>query len=445
MEITVWDLVMDIGLVSLLLLIGIILRAKISFLQRIFMPASFIAGILGLALGPNGIDVIPFSALFESYPGVLLAVVFGAIPLGAAKFNFKKASKRIRNMWIYSVFFFLLLYGVGVLISEMVFTPFFNIPVGFGLILGAGFIGGHGSAAAIGQSFEALGWHEATTLGYTSATVGMLVAIVGGMLIIKRGSQKKETSFISRFDELPKELRTGLVPTNARKSMGNITFSPNSVDPLFVHLAFMGLIVMLAYFLQQGLESLMPNINLPLFSFAILIAIALQAVLRITKGDQYVDKNIIDRISGTGADLIVVFGIASINISVVLDYAVPLIILFIIGVIIAYITFRILAPKMFHQHWFENGIFGWGWTTGTLAMGIALLRIVDPELKSTALEDYGIAYLGLIPFEIFTLTFAPMILMAGFGWTYILLALVINVSLIMIAVKRGWLVKKKVV
>jgi len=357
----------------------------------------------------------------------------------------KNASKRIRNMWIYSVFFFLLLYGVGVLASEIVFTPLFDIPVGFGLILGAGFIGGHGSAAAIGQSFEALGWHEATTLGYTSATVGMLVAIVGGMIIIKRGSQKKETSFISRFDELPTELKTGLVPSRSRTSMGNITFSPNSVDPLFGHLAFMGIIVMLAYFLKKGLESLVPNISLPLFSFAILIALALQFLLRKTNGDQYVDKRIIDRISGTAADLIVVFGIASINISVVMDYAVPLIIIFILGIIVAYVTFRILAPKVFHQHWFENGIFGWGWTTGTLAMGIALLRIVDPELKSTALEDYGIAYLGLIPFEIFTLTFAPMILMAGFGWTYVLLALVVNTLLITIAAKRGWLVKKTTV
>ncbi len=68
MEFTLWDVLTDLGLLSLLLLVGMVLRARVIFLQRSFMPASIIAGILGLILGPNGFQIIPFSDFIGTYP-----------------------------------------------------------------------------------------------------------------------------------------------------------------------------------------------------------------------------------------------------------------------------------------------------------------------------------------------------------------------------------------
>ena len=41
--------------------------------------------------------------------------------------------------------------------------------------------------------------------------------------------------------------------------------------------------------------------------------------------------------------------------------------------------------------WFEKAIFTWGWFTGTMAMGIALLRVADPKMRSR----YGLVFTGI--------------------------------------------------
>ncbi|MCV7626399.1 hypothetical protein M3A84_004605, partial [Micrococcus luteus] len=45
-----------------LLAVGTLARAVITPLQTLMIPASVIAGILGLALGPNGLGWLPFSS-----------------------------------------------------------------------------------------------------------------------------------------------------------------------------------------------------------------------------------------------------------------------------------------------------------------------------------------------------------------------------------------------
>ena len=49
-------------------------------------------------------------------------------------------------------------------------------------------------------------------------------------------------------------------------------------------------------------------------------------------------------------------------------------------------------------------------------MGIALLRIVDPENKSNALGDYALAYLIISPIEIGLVTFGPLVISSGYYW-----------------------------
>ena len=71
------------------------------------------------------------------------------------------------------------------------------------------------------------------------------------------------------------------------------------------------------------------------------------------------------------------------------------------------------------HYWFEKAIFTWGWYTGTMAMGIALLRVVDPEMRSRCLEEYALAYLFIAPIEISLVTFAPVAFASGHGWTFV--------------------------
>ena len=121
-------------------------------------------------------------------------------------------------------------------------------------------------------------------------------------------------------------------------------------------------------------------------------------------------------LSGTLTDFLVVFGIASIKLSILIKYALPLALLFGAGIVLSSLLFRLLGPRFFLSFWFEKSLFTWGWITGVTAMGIALLRIVDPDNESCTLDDFGIAYLFVIPIEIGLVTLGPAALLSGHGW-----------------------------
>ena len=82
--------------------------------------------------------------------------------------------------------------------------------------------------------------------------------------------------------------------------------------------------------------------------------------------------------------------------------------------------------------------FRWGWWTGTMAMGIALLRIVDPKLSSKAMDDYAMAYLPIAPIEILLITFVPILFVNGLGVWLLLACLVLSLLILLLAWKMGW-------
>ncbi|MFC5588131.1 sodium/glutamate symporter [Sporosarcina soli] len=439
MEFLPWTLFTDLGLIALLLLLGTIIRAKVKLIQRIFLPASIIAGILGLALGPNGFNIIPFSGQIAAYPGILNAMIFGALPLISPKVEWRKISNRVGRMWSYSQIPLLFMWGAGLLFSLVLLNPIWNdLHAGFGLILAAGFVGGHGTAAAIGDAFSQYGWEGATSLAMTSATVGILSAILIGLVWIKRGSMKGDTKYLTSFDKLPKELKTGLIPQNSRKKTEVDTVSSMSVDPLIFHASLIIGIAFIAYYLSGVGMSILPNIAIPIFSVAFLIGLAVRKILSVTKTEDYFSKDLIGRISGGAADLLVAFGIASISLPVVVQYIVPLSILFAFGLFIAWFQFFVLSPRFFQEHWFERGIFTWGWTTGAVAMGIALLRIVDPDLKSNTLDDFGLAFIAIAPVELMIITLAPIMVVNSQSWLFITLTLGFTFIIMIIAMRNGW-------
>ena len=50
-DFTPWTLFVDTGIISVLLLLGKLMRVKIRFIQKLFIPPSLLAGFIGLSLG----------------------------------------------------------------------------------------------------------------------------------------------------------------------------------------------------------------------------------------------------------------------------------------------------------------------------------------------------------------------------------------------------------
>ena len=67
MNFTPWTLLIDVGIVSALLLLGKLARARLSFIQRLFIPPSLLAGFCALLLGPEALGC-PFLPAREPMP-----------------------------------------------------------------------------------------------------------------------------------------------------------------------------------------------------------------------------------------------------------------------------------------------------------------------------------------------------------------------------------------
>ncbi|CAK7083090.1 MAG: hypothetical protein PARBA_03636 [Parabacteroides sp.] len=442
---TPWTLFTDIGFISILLLIGKVVRVYVKQVQKLFIPPSLIAGLLGLTFGPNGLGWIPFSDNIGTYAAVLIALVFGALPLSSPKMSMKLISGRVGPMWAYAQVGMLMQWGLAGLFGLFVIKQIWpDLNDAFGIMLSTGFYGGHGTSAAIGAAFDSLGWEDAFSLAMTTATIGIISAIIGGLIMIKWAARHKQTSFISDFDDLPDELRSGLLPESKRESIGTATTSSISIDSLTFHSALVFVIALLGYAASQWVKIHYPMLELPVFSCAFVIGLLLKQVFDLTRVSTYICPVTTQRLSSSFTDLLVAFGVASIKLGIVVKYAVPLIVLIVGGIIIVWCVTFYLGRRLAKTYWFERTIFAWGWWTGTMAMGIALLRIVDPKLASKAMDDYALAYLPIAPVEILLITFVPILFVNGFGVWLSLGCVGISLLILLFARKMGWWNKKAV-
>lgn len=436
---TPWTLFVDIGIISLLLLVGKWMRVKIKWVQKLFIPPSLLAGFIGLSLGPYGFDLLPISNQTGTYAGILIAFIFGALPLTSQKA--KGNSAEIGSMWVYSQAGLLFQWALGGLLGLLVLNQIWPLSPGFGITMPSGYCGGHGTAAAIGQAFEQLGFDEILTLAMTAATTGIVASVILGLVFVKWGSKKKHTTYLADYNDLPRELRTGLLPTDKRESMGESTCSSISIDSLTFNLAIVCAIALGGYGISKLAAHFMPGFELPVFSCAFVAGILIKKALDRTRASESICPQTVGHISGAMTDFLVAFGIASIKVSVVIEYIVPLAILLLSGLAATLFYVFFMARKLMKECWFEKALFTWGWFTGTMAMGIALLRVVDPKMKSRCLDNYALAYLFIAPVEISLITFAPVAFTNGYGLIFSSICLIAGLSIIAVAYFKKWFVR----
>lgn len=431
---TAYDLFLDFALASILILAGQFLRSKLTIFQRFFMPSSMIAGFLGLILGPNVLNVLPFSGSIGSYAGILIILIFTIV--GVNGFEFSKGSgkeeaKRIVGFQLYRLVSFFAQFAIPILLTVFVFKKIWpNLNEGFGMLLASGFYGGHGTAAAVGNTFAELGWADANDLAITFATIGILTGVFVGLALIKTATKKGQTGYIKDFKYIDGDLKTGLVSKENRQSIGEETISPVSLDTLCFHLSVIMAIAGVSYMLNKWIGNNIVS-GIPDFTIAYIIALVFFLIFRKSKIYDYIDTGINDKISGTSTDYLVFFGIASIKLDVVAKYAGPLALMSLIGIAIVVLIVYPLGRGYNKDSWFERAIFVFGYSTGVFAIGFVLLRIVDPDNKSRTVEDTALTPITSF-LEIAVWSTFPALLMAGKGLMLagvMLLGIVVSVIL----------------
>lgn len=440
MDFNLWSLLTDCALLGSLMLAGKILRAKLKIFQKLLMPASLIGGFLGLALGPSGFDILPFSSQLSAYSGVLIAIVFACMPIGDEPIS-KESMKGVGGYFYQNTGIAMLQYAFGMLLSLGILNKIWpDLNDGFGLVLATGYYGGHGTAAAVGAAFNDLGYPEFLDLGNISATVGLVGGIVLGMALINWGTRKGYTNYVDSPEELPQEIRTGLIPREKQKAGGKITISNMSLDPLIFHLSIVLVAAYLGRWSSVFIQGFVDWLSIPVFVMALIFGYIIQYVLRFTGADEYVDRNTIQRISSSSTDLLTVAAISSLRLDVVAANFMPLLITFVLGLALNILWFVWVSKYSTDKDWFERGIVNYGRSNGVVATGVLLNRVVDPDQLSRGLELTAITDLLNRPILIALQVLPPVLISISRAWAWGVTGLMWAgfIVLTIIALKLKW-------
>lgn len=406
-----YALLIDFCLMSTFLFIAQMMRSKIKFFQNFYIPSSLIAGFLALFCGEQFLSLVPFSSQTGSYAYLLVCVLFAGLFLGKTeKLHLGKIVKKVGDTFLINMSSEVICFGLACLLGgALMFLIFPGVFNEICVLLPAGFMGGHGYAAAIGGTLNGLlGREDCVIIGQTFATLGLLTGTFGGIICINYATRKGATRLIKGIASLPQECKTGMVPAGKRTSMGDETIHPMAMDPLAWHIALILMATGLGYYAYNLYKPHLPTIEIPMMCLTMLAGVLIQTILnKIGYGD-YVDKKVVDRIGSGVTDYLVAFGIATIKMSVVFEYIGPILLLCLIGIAWPCVLVFCVGRRLFKNFWFERSIFIFGYITGVVAIGVTLLRIVDPEMKSGTLDDFGTAYTLQSIIELFIVTMVPV-------------------------------------
>lgn len=172
-----FDQITTIFLAVLFLTIGTFIIKKVGIFQRFCIPAPVVGGLL-FAL----IVTISKSAGFEitldtSLQSLFMITFFTTVGLGASFKLVKLGGKLLIIYWLACGFLALMQNVIGVGLASLL-----GIEPLIGMMAGAvSMEGGHGAAAAFGQTLEELGFEGAMTVGAAAATLGLVAGgLVGG-------------------------------------------------------------------------------------------------------------------------------------------------------------------------------------------------------------------------------------------------------------------------
>lgn len=445
------NLFMDFGIMSIVIIVAHLIRYVIKPFQSLYIPTSILAGFIGLFCGYQFLDILPFSLNAKgtpnmiSYPGILIVILYSTLFLGGKKdhnkkFGFSTIIKGVGdtffNCWSVQV----AQYGVAILFGLVVLNALYsNLPVGFAVMMPSGFVGGHGVATSIGTFFADNGWPDAMTVGYTFATAGLLIGLFGGIILINIAARRGWTKIIDEPGKLPQYMLTSFVPQAERGNIGQETVHSIALDSLTWHFA----IIMVAYAIGGWLVTLLGKvwsyIAVPHFATAMIVGFFIQKFFDALSLGKFVDKKTINTIGSCATDYLVAFAVATMDMGVVLNYAMPLAIMILVGTVYCLLWTLLVGPRIYHNYWFERSIFVYGFATGVMATGVTLLRVVDPEARSGTLEDYGIAYVGLSFLSIAIPVLIPALVIAGQSWmTGIVLTALGIVGILLSRILIGW-------
>ena len=420
-------LALALACLSLILAVGRALGARLQ-LRLWGIPEALLAGMLGLLLAPGGpLPLLPpqVMQLWADLPLVLLTLVFGSLLLG-------KPLPKLEGLWrpvSGQVSLALVLafgqYVVGGLAVLLVLQPWLGVSPVMACLIEVAYEGGHGSAAAMGPSYAALGFPGGQALGLAMATVGLLSStLVGGLVVVLARSRGWLLA------DAPGAAPSEQTSTASGGSGGAAAWA--------VNLALVGVAVLTGVALLAGLRWLTAGLGdgvasvvdaLPVFPLAIVGSLLVRLALERSGKAHWASSAVQGQVGTLSADLLITAATAGLDLALLKADWLPLTVLALGGLVWNLAVTLLLAPRLLPADWFERAVIEFGQATGVAASGLLLLRMADPDDRSDALPAFSIKQLMLQPFLAGgVVTVVAPLAVAGWGlplWTGFCFALVL--------------------
>ena len=395
----VWAFMVQFGLLLLFLVLGNILRRTIPLFRKCLIPSALLGGTLLLVvdiIAKQFNFVLVDNRLMQVITYHCLAIGFAAMTLKTEKSTHKTNRAQVLEFGALQGGTYMLqaFVGLGITLVLFLLTRSSEKITSYicGLILPLAFGQGPGNALSWDINFTntpAALFAGNGSFGLSLASIGFVVASVFGVLHINIFKKRGEL-----------QVRSGrpagevIDQTNPN---GDEIPDNESVDKFTMQMGFVALAYALSFgfmcllgVLSDFTNSIAWGFN---FLWASLAAMLIKAVVkRLRKHNlmhrEYINNYQMDRISGFSFDLMIVAGVAAIEINDIKNYILPIVILSIVGTVVTYVYIRMVSKECFKGFEHEFFLMSFGTLTGTASNGMILTKEIDPGLRTPTSSLY---------------------------------------------------------
>lgn len=415
----VWAFLVQLGLLLLFLMLGNILRRTVPLFRKCLIPSALLGGalLLTVSIFCKQFGFVPVdNRLMQVITYHCLAIGFAAMSLKTEKSSHKTSRVQVLEFGALQGGCYMLqaFTGLGITLLLFLLTRNWERVISYicGLILPLAYGQGPGNALNWDINFTntpAAQFAGNGSFGLSLASIGFVVASVFGVLYINI-QKKRGTLSVRSGHAVP-------VPEDQADPCGEIPDN-ESVDKFTIQSGFVALAYAISFgfmcllgILSDFTNSIAWGFN---FLWASLAAMLIKAVVKQLRRHnlmhrEYINNYQMDRISGFAFDLMIVAGVAAIEINDIKNYILPIVLLSLIGMVVTYIYIRLVARECFMDFEHEFFLMSFGTLTGTASNGMILMKEIDPGLQTPTSSLYILSNFPAM------VMIAPLLFLLGFA------------------------------
>ena len=387
---SVWKIIVNLLLLLTALLIGNAIRRIVPLFKKAFIPSALIGGLLLFLANIFSTNVCNYELIDMR---IMQIITYHALAIGFIAMSLKIVEKGKAKTGVSAIQNGLITGGtymlqavVGILIGLIFFWAGTGLFYDAGVILPLGYGQGPGNALTWDINFGEYGLDSSGSFGLTIASVGFVVASIVGVIYINIFKKKGEIS----------ERDKNVVRSVNDFETDNEIEDSDSVDKTSIQVAFVAICYGLSFLIMVFFAKLTEWTGVKIFNdiawgfnfiWGVITATLVRSVIKhLQKKNilrkRYINNYQMDRISGFAFDLMIIAGVAAIDINVVTKYIWVIVALCVAGAIVTVIYVRMMTKIAFKGYEHEAFLINFGTLTGTASNGMILLREIDPNYET---------------------------------------------------------------